>query len=151
MHPAVGASRPVVVVTALPLEKRAREALAAALGPGHVVTDIRDNDGSADIVVAPPCSPQALAALARAFPDARLLVAEVEDEGLGVDLGGPVGRILDGGADGYLIARSIDDLAAKLATPTGALPAGAAHALGQAQVDDLVLAALAQRERSRSS
>lgn len=145
MQPEAGARRPVVVVTALPLKARARDALAAALGPGHVVADIRDDDGGADVVVAPPCSPQALAALARTFPRARLVVAEVEDEALGVDLAGPVTRILDGGAEGYLIARSIDDLAAKLGTVSRQ------EALGQPQVDDLVLAALAQRERSRSS
>ena len=145
MQQEVGARRPVVVVTALPLNARARDALAAALGPGHVVTDIRDGEGGADIVVAPPCSPQALARLAQAFPGARLLVAEVADDDLDVDLTGPVTRVLDGGAEGYVVARSIADLAAKLGT------APRQEALGQAQVDDLVLAALAQRERSRSS
>lgn len=48
------------------------------------------------------------------FPDAAVLVVEVEDGALGVGLGGQVLRTLDAGADGYFVARSVDELASIL-------------------------------------
>lgn len=46
-----------------------------------------------------------------AFPDSILLIVEVEDPSHGLELGGQVMRSLDAGADGYHVARSLDQLA----------------------------------------
>lgn len=97
---------PTVVVAAVPLKRRAREHLAGQLGDGFVLHDIRDAGDTADVVLCPPCSPQAVGRLRDAFPDARLVVIELQDLEHGIDIRGPVGRILDGGASAYYLAPS---------------------------------------------
>ena len=118
--------------------------LADRLGSGFAVRDIRSDGPSADIVLAPPSSPQLIARLKRMFPDALVVITELEDLVRGVDLRGPVGRALDAGADAYYVARSTEALGEFL----GALPLAGREALVEqdqpvalgtaAEVDDLV-------------
>jgi len=110
-----------VVVTAVPLTAAARDRLARGVGDVEVY-DIRDDVLAADLVITPPCSPQAVAALKRAYPTARLVVAELEDEEFDVHLPGPVKRLRNAGADAYLTADSLDDLAAQLRSAQPAPP-----------------------------
>lgn len=140
--PARGRRR--TVVTALPLEPEARGVLADTLGPEWLVLDIRDDVDRADLVLAPSCSPQAIAALNRAFPDAELIVVELDDWELGVRLGGPVRRALDAGASAYHVARStreLGDFLTSLEVRRAAQHADPQHtrALPDASVDDLVI------------
>jgi hypothetical protein len=65
-------------------------------------------------VLAPSCSPQCVAALKRAYPTARIVVVELEDWDFNVSLPGPVKRVLNAGADAYLLADSIEQLAQQL-------------------------------------
>ena len=156
------------VVAALPLPDAARTVLAETMGPGYAVFDIRDGHDDADLVLAPPCSPQALEALKRAFPMARVVVVEIEDWLLDVSLPGPVLRSLDGGADAYHVARSTTDLAQFLAgldasevdadaavldaAASAAPAAGAApSSLSAASVDDLLIHHVADAVARRST
>lgn len=135
-----------VVVTALPLKKKARERLEAQLDGARVV-DIRTTVERADLVLAPSCSPQTLAGLKDAYPDARVVVVEIEDWEFGVDLSGPVKRLLDAGADGYLTADSVDDLADQLSPsrPRDDVEPIVTDALPTPSVDDVIVDALRQR------
>ncbi len=138
--------RRTVVVTALPLKLRARQRLADQLGDVRVV-DIKEPVAEADLVLAPSCSPQTIAALKDAYPSARLVVVEIEDWDLGVDLPGPVLRVLKAGADGYVTAESVDDLAAQLSgtrSEEGEAIATVSE-LPTPGVDDVILSALAER------
>lgn len=112
------------VVVAFPLGDDAVAVLADRLGGGFMVRDIRRDGPPADIVLAPPCSPQAIGHLKRAHPGASLVVVELEDLLRGVDLGGPVGRALAAGADAYYVATSTE----ALGTFLGSLPGAAAEA-----------------------
>lgn len=103
------------VVTALPLKAEARERLAAALGAR--VIDIRTECADADLVIAPSSSPQLLGRLRERYPTARLVVTELADEDLDIELTGPVTRLLRAGADAYVVADGLDDLAHKLGAP----------------------------------
>ncbi|HTT90033.1 MAG TPA: hypothetical protein VMF65_10815 [Acidimicrobiales bacterium] len=76
--------------------------------------DIRDAVYGADLVLAPSCSPQCVAALKSAYPTARIVVVELEDWDFKVNLPGPVKRVLNAGADAYLLADSLDQLAQQL-------------------------------------
>lgn len=98
--------RPLVVVAAVPLKARARAYLSAELGDGFELVDIRDAGDHADLILCPPCSPQAIGRLTAAFPDARLIVMELRDLDHGIDIRGPVGRVLDAGAAAYYVAPS---------------------------------------------
>lgn len=102
----------ITVVTALPLKPAARHRLADLLGAR--VVDVRDEVDRADLVLTPSSSPQLIGALQRKYPDARIVVVELDDEEFDVDLPGPVKRLLRSGADGYVLAESIDELAHKL-------------------------------------
>ncbi|MFC7621627.1 hypothetical protein [Microlunatus sp. GCM10028923] len=108
----VRADGPVIVVTAMSLTAEARDALAAQLGPGHVVRDIRDAGSTADLVLVPPVSRRLIGGLKALFPGARVLVAEFSDPLFGADFDGPVARSVSAGADGYFVAPSLDELAA---------------------------------------
>jgi hypothetical protein len=77
------------------------------VGGGFRIIDIREADGHER----PSASPQLLGKLPAAFPDARVLVVELTDLEHDVRLGGPVTRALDAGADTYLVARSLEQLA----------------------------------------
>ncbi|MDN5726533.1 MAG: ATP-binding protein [Propionibacteriales bacterium] len=101
-----------VVVTAMSLSARARAELGSRLGPGHVVRDIRDAGNTADIVLAPAASPQTLSGLRAMFPGATVLVGELSDEDFGVHHPGPIGRMLEGGADGYFVMPGLEVAAA---------------------------------------
>lgn len=108
-HPTAGSRRRQLVV-AFPLGDGAVAVLADRLGSDFVVRDIRTDGPSADIVLAPPCSPQAIGHLKRQYPDAAVVIVELEDLLRGVDLPGPVSRSLDAGADAYYVAPSTEAL-----------------------------------------
>ena len=61
-----------------------------------------------------PVSPQLLGILRQQFPNARVLITEIEDEELGVRYAGPVSRLLDAGAAAYLPPRPIAEVAANV-------------------------------------
>ena len=132
------------LVVAFPLGDDAVAALADRLGSGFAVRDIRADGPPADIVLAPPSSPQLIGHLKQQFPGAIVVITELEDLLRGVHLGGPVSRALDAGADAYYVAKSTEALGTFLA----ALPRAAREALQEqaqpvalgtaAEVDDLV-------------
>lgn len=62
-------------------------------------------------MLVPFTSRQLIGKISTAFPRAVVLVVEVEDPSYGLTLGGHVMRSLDAGADGYYVARSLDQLA----------------------------------------
>ena len=118
------------VVVAFPLGPDAVAVLADRLGSGFAVRDIRAGGRPADIVLAPPCSPQAIGHLKQQFPQAVLVIVELEDLLRDVKLGGPVSRSLAAGADAYYVAPSTE----ALGTFLGALPLAGREALaGQDQ------------------
>jgi len=132
------------LVVAFPLGDDAVAVLADRLGRGFAVRDIRADGPAPDIVLAPPGSPQLIGHLKREYPDAIVVITELEDLGRGVKLGGPVSRSLDAGADAYYVAKSTEALGTFLgALPLAGREALAAQdqpvALGTAgEIDDLV-------------
>jgi hypothetical protein len=104
----------ITVVTALPLKAAARDRLAELLDAR--VVDVREPVDHADVVLTPAASPQLMGALKRKYEGARIIVVELDDWDFDVSLPGPVKRILRGGADAYVLADSIDELARKIAT-----------------------------------
>ena len=103
------------VVTALPLKRAARERLAELLDAR--VVDVRAPIDHVDLVLTPACSPQLIGAMQRKYPGARIVVVELDDWDLDIDVPGPVKRILRSGADAYVLADSIEELARKI-TPS---------------------------------
>jgi hypothetical protein len=91
--------------------------LETLVGEGCQIIDIRQADGHERLVLAPSASPQLLGKLHAAFPDARVVVVELTDLEHDVRLGGPVTRALNAGADAYLVARSLEELAALMRNP----------------------------------
>ena len=140
------------IVTALPLKRRARTLLADRLGDIRVV-DISDSVDVADLVLAPSCSPQTIAALKDAYPSARLVVVEIEDWDLDIDLPGPVKRLLAAGADGYLTVDSLDELAVHLGAAPEPVSGATMHSLPSPSVDEVIMSALSSRltERTQQS
>jgi hypothetical protein len=143
------------VVLAFRLSRRATEQVQEALGPDTRLVDLRETDGHERLVLAPPASPQLLGQLKRAFPDALVMVVELTDIEAGIRRGGPVTRSLDGGADTYVVARSLNQLAEMvsqaMAAPTEAPIA--AQLSAQAE-DDLAVRleeVLARREAARAT
>ena len=100
------------VVTALPLKRAARERLAELLDAR--VVDVRYPIDHVDLVLTPACSPQLIAALKRKYGGARVIVVELDDWDFNVSLPGPVKRILRSGADAYVLADSMEELARKI-------------------------------------
>lgn len=137
-----------VVVSALPLRRREFEAMAADLGPGFRLVDIRDAPERVDVVLAPPCSPQTIRRLCDSFPAARVVVIEVREHGSGLRVDGPVGRTLDGGASAYFVASSSKAIADFLRAAAAAA-AETSTALPTPTIDDAVLAQLEALERRR--
>lgn len=136
-----------IVVTALPLRREARERLAELLGAR--VVDVREPVDRVDLVVTPPCSPQLIGALKAKYDGARIVVVELDDADFDVELGGPVKRILRGGANGYLLADSLEELADKLLAPARAEDAREAiqrELTHTAEVDSLIAALLRESE-----
>lgn len=101
-----------VVATAMKLSEESRQRISEELGEHYIVLDLHEAPSSADVLLVPPISPQLVGALRRQFPDARLLVTEIEDEELGVHYAGPVSRMLEAGASAYLPPRPVDGLGA---------------------------------------
>ena len=100
-----------VVVTTMRMSDAARTRLSEAFGPSYLVLDFADAPATADIVLAQAVSPQLMNIWARMFPHARILVTEILDDELGLDVRGPVGRLLDAGAHGYLPPRPVEQIA----------------------------------------
>ena len=90
----------------------ARRRLSNELGDDYVVVDIHEAPASTDVLLTHPVSPQLLGILRQQFPNARVVITEIEDEELGVRFSGPVSRMLDAGAAAYLPPRPIAQVAA---------------------------------------
>lgn len=103
-----------VVATAMDLSPSARASLSEKLGPDYIVLDMHSAPKSADVLLTPPVSPQLLGHLREIFPQAKLIIAEIEDRELGVVYQGPVHRLLNAGADTYLPPSTIPHLAKRL-------------------------------------
>ncbi|MEU8817549.1 hypothetical protein [Actinoplanes sp. NPDC048796] len=103
-----------VVATAMKLPEQARAALSERLGAGYIVVDMHDAPETADVLLVPPISPQLIGCLRSTFPQARVVVTEIEDDDLGVRYLGPIRRMLDAGAETYLTSSTIPSLAAQL-------------------------------------
>ena len=133
------------VVTALPLRRDARDRLADLLDAR--VVDVRHPVDRVDLVITPACSPQLIGALKQKYHGARVVVVELDDWDFDVSSRGPVKRILRGGADAYVLADSIEELALKIARrPDRALDdrssVGARELPATATVDELIAAFL---------
>lgn len=100
-----------VVATAMELTDSVRRRLSDELGESYLVLDLHEAPPSSDVLLTPPISPQLVGALRQQFPRARVLITEIEDEELGVHYAGPVSRMLEAGASGYLPPRPITELA----------------------------------------
>lgn len=133
------------IVTALPLKSAARQRLAELLEAR--VVDVREPCEDPDLVLTPVCSPQLIGALGRKYEGAQIVVVELDDWELDIDLPGPVKRILRSGAAAYVLADSIDELAAKITSrphpPDSGSDVVAVHELtSSSTVDELVAAFL---------
>ncbi|MGH9126883.1 MAG: hypothetical protein ACRDZ8_19460 [Acidimicrobiales bacterium] len=108
----------------------------------------------ADLVLAPSCSPGAISALKGAYPSARLVVVELDDWAFNVRFAGPVKRVLDAGADAYLTADSIEQLARQLRPEAQegavAVEATALDERSDLSVDDLIMANVAEALNRRA-
>lgn len=136
-------ARPTVMA-ALPLVPAARHELGELLGA--TVVDIREPVEHPDVVITPACSPQLIGALKERFHGAPVVIVELSDDEFDIDLTGPVTRVLDGGADAYVLADSLGELARKLAAlrPATPQPQQVARQLGAPTMDDLIAAFLAE-------
>ncbi|MEJ2853128.1 MULTISPECIES: hypothetical protein [unclassified Saccharothrix] len=103
-----------VVATAMKLSDSARAALSDRLGPDYIVLDMHKAPKSAEVLLVPPVSPQLIGSLRAMFPRARVVIAEIEDEELGVSYHGPVRRLINAGADVYVPPSTIPRLAVHL-------------------------------------
>ena len=103
-----------VVATAMKLSDVARRRLSDEFGDGYIVIDLHEAPASTDVLLTHPVSPQLLGILRHQFPNARVVITEIEDEELGVRYSGPVSRLLEAGAAAYLPPRPIDELAANV-------------------------------------
>jgi hypothetical protein len=101
-----------VVATAMKLSDAARRRLSDEFGADYIVLDMREAPPTTDVLLVNPVSPQLLGMLREHFSQARVVVAEIEDDELGVSYVGPVGRMLHAGANAYLPPRPIAQLAA---------------------------------------
>lgn len=121
-HITVGESAPpeavtdgvTVVATATELSDAARRRLSDELGPDYIVLDLLKAPPTADVVLTHPVSPQLLGSLRASFPNARVIVTEIDDEEFGVSQLGPVSRLLDAGASTYLPPRPLHEVAASV-------------------------------------
>lgn len=103
-----------VVATATKLSDAARRRLSDELGSDYIVLDLLKAPPTADVVLTHPVSPQLLGVLRAGFPNARVIVTEIDDEELGVSAPGPVSRLLDAGASAYLPPRPLREVAASM-------------------------------------
>ena len=100
-----------VVATTMRLSDAARTRLSDAFGPSYLVLDFADAPSTADVVLTHPVSRQLINRWTLMFPQARILVTEILDEELGLDVRGPVGLLMDAGADAYLPRRPVEQVA----------------------------------------
>lgn len=89
------------------------------MGDDYVVLDLLEAPTTADVLLVHPVSPQLLGNLRGMFPQARVIVTEIEDPELGITGTGPAARAMGAGAEAYRtprpIARLGQDLGAALA------------------------------------
>lgn len=132
------------IITALPLKPAARQRLAELLDAR--VIDVREPVDHADLVLTPACSPQLIAALAKKYDGAQVVVVELDDWEFDIEVSGPVKRILRSGAAAYVLADSIEELASKIAerrhSDEETDPAAVHELASTATVDDLIAAFL---------
>lgn len=100
-----------IVATTMLMSDAARASLSDAFGPAYLVLDFADAPSTADIVLTHAVSPQLIHRWTVMFPQARILITEILDEELGLDVQGPVGRLLDAGAHAYVPRRPVEQLA----------------------------------------
>lgn len=100
-----------VVATTMLMSDAARTRLRDAFGPSYLVLDFADAPSTADVVLTHPVSHQLIGRWTMMFPRARILVTEILDEEFGLDVRGPVGRLMDAGADAYLPRRPVEQIA----------------------------------------
>lgn len=103
-----------VIATAMKLSDAARRRLSDEFGAAYIVLDIHAAPTSTDVLLTHPVSPQLLGMLRQQFPNARVVITEIEDEEVGVRYSGPVSRLLDAGASAYLPPRPIAEVAANV-------------------------------------
>lgn len=103
-----------VVATAMKLSPSARASLSDQLGPDYIVLDMNSAPESAEVLLIPPVSPQLIGIMRGKFPKARVVIAEVEDRELGITYQGPLGRLINAGADVYVPPSTIPRLAQQL-------------------------------------
>lgn len=90
---------PLTIAIGMPTSDSERAALAASLGGGCRVVDIRDAPADTAILVVLPCSAHAISSLMDAYPIARVLVIE----GPCPPRCGPVTTLIRAGAFGYAV------------------------------------------------
>lgn len=145
----------VRVVATTMLKAGARARLSDQLGRGFVVVDLRKAPSSTDIVIAPVVSGQTISALKHLFPEARVVLTEVEDRHAGVFFPGPVRRAVEAGADGYVVAGDLAALAefavsdARLALHPGQAGQLDAASVRTPTTDEAVMSELASTQSHR--
>lgn len=131
------------VVVAFRLSRASTERLRTTLGPDTQLVDLHESDGHERLVLAPPASPQLLGKLRQVYPDAQIMVVELTDSEAGLRRGGPVTRSMDAGADSYVVARSLEQLAgmvnAAVTSPTSSIAAVIQAELTAHAEDDLAV------------
>jgi hypothetical protein len=105
-----------VLATTMRLSGPARDLLRQSFGPDWVILDFHDAPDTADVVLTSPHSPQLTHRWSLLFPHAQIIVTEILDPELGLDIAGPVGRLLDAGADAYLPPRPLEQVAENVQT-----------------------------------
>jgi hypothetical protein len=105
-----------VLATTMPLSGPARDLLRQSFGPDWVILDFHDAPDTADVVLTSPHSPQLTHRWSLLFPHAQIIVTEILDPELGLDIAGPVGRLLDAGAHAYLPPRPLEQVAENVQT-----------------------------------
>lgn len=100
-----------VVATAMKLSDAARRRLSDEFGSEYIVLDLHDAPPTTDVLLLHPVSPQLLGRLQGDFPQARVIITEIEDDELDISYPGPVSRLLDAGASAYLPPRPVSEVA----------------------------------------
>ena len=103
-----------VVATTMRLSGPARDLLRQSFGPDWIILDFHDAPDTADIVLTSPHSPQLTHRWTLLFPHAQIIVTEMLDPQFGLDISGPVGRLLDAGAHAYLPPSPLDQIAERV-------------------------------------
>ncbi|HLI01014.1 MAG TPA: aminoglycoside adenylyltransferase domain-containing protein [Acidimicrobiales bacterium] len=98
------------VVVAFPLGDAALASLGDRAGPAVEVRDIRRPGPDPHVVLCPPSSPQLISQVRRQYPQAAVIVVELEDWLQSIHVQGPIGRVLDAGAATYFVAPSTEAL-----------------------------------------